>query len=208
MPTLLHLDSSPTGDRSVSRALTAEFTRNWKAANPGGTVITRDLTTTPLIPVTGQMIGAVYTPKDARTEEQKAALALSDTLIAELFAADEYAIGVPMHNFGISGSFKLWIDQIVRAGVTFSAGADGVKGLLAGKKAHFFVAAGFDYGPGTPMASFNNVEPYLKTVFGFLGITDITFLNAYNASTLSQGADRAEFLAPQIQAIQASFANA
>jgi FMN-dependent NADH-azoreductase len=208
MPALLHLDSSPTGDRSVSRALTAEFVKHWQAANPSGTVVSRDLTTTPLKPIDGQQIGAVYTPADSRTPEQKAALALSDTLTGELLAADEYVIGVPMHNFGISGSLKLWIDQIVRSGVTFSVGADGAKGLLAGKKVSFAVAAGFDYGPGAAMASFNHVEPYLRSVFGFLGITDITFYNAFNTSTLHQGADRAELLAPQIEAIRSQFANA
>jgi FMN-dependent NADH-azoreductase len=208
MPTLLHLDSSPTGDRSVSRALTAEFVKHWQAANPAGTVVSRDLTTTPLKPIDGQTIGAIYTPADSRAPEQKAALALSDTLTGELLAADEYVIGVPMHNFGISGSLKLWIDQIVRSGVTFASGADGVKGLLTGKKVTFVVAAGFDYGPGTPLASFNNVEPYLRTLFGFIGVTDVTFVNAYNAMTLNHGADRAAFLAPHIETIRTQLATA
>jgi FMN-dependent NADH-azoreductase len=208
MPTLLHLDSSPTGDHSVSRALTAEFVTSWKAANPGATVVERDLTATPLKPLDGLTIGAFFTPADSRSAEQKAALTLSETLTGELLSADEYVIGVPMHNFGIAGSLKLWIDQIVRSGVTFAVTDTGAKGLLAGKKVSFVVAAGFDYGPSTPMASFNQVEPYLRTVFGFLGITDITFYNAYNASTLNHGADRDAFLAPQIEAIRTQFANA
>jgi FMN-dependent NADH-azoreductase len=208
MPALLHLDSSPTGDRSVSRALTAEFVKNWQAANTAGTVVSRDLTTTPLKPIDGLTIGAVYTPADSRSAEQKTALELSDTLTGELLAADEYVIGLPMHNFSISGSLKLWIDQIVRSGVTFASGADGVKGLLAGKKVTFVVAAGFDYGPGTAMESFNYVEPYLRSLFGFLGITDVTFINAYNAMTLNHGADRTAFLAPHIEVIRTNFAKA
>jgi FMN-dependent NADH-azoreductase len=208
MPTLLHLDSSPAGDRSVSRALTAEFVKNWKAANPDGTVVTRDLTTTPLTPLDGAWIGAAFTPEDKRSGEQKAALALSDTLVGELFSADEYVFGVPMHNFSIPGTFKLWIDQIARAGVTFSYVDGTPKGMLGGKKATFLIATGGQYGPGTAAESLNFTEPYLRGLFGFLGITEISFQTAGGAAALNYGADRAEFLAPQLQAIQAQFAKA
>jgi FMN-dependent NADH-azoreductase len=202
MPTLLHLDSSPTGDHSVSRALTAEFVKNWKAANPGGTVITRDLTTTSLKPVDGQWIGAAYTPADSRTAEQKAVLALSDTLTGELFTADEFVFGVPMHNFSVPSTFKLWIDQIARVGKTFSY-ADGTpKGLIIGKKATFIVATGGIYDAQTQMASFNFVEPYLRSLFGFLGLTDMTFLTAGGTMSLNHGQDRDTFLAPHLQAVQ------
>jgi FMN-dependent NADH-azoreductase len=208
MSTLLHIDSSPAGDRSVSRALTAEFVKNWKAANPGGTVIDRDLTHTPLVPLTGEWIGAAYTPKDKRTAEQNAALALSDTLVSELLSADEYVFGVPMYNFAVPGAFKLWIDQIARAGVTFAYVDGAPKGLLTGKKATFLIASGGEYGPGSPAVSYNFVEPYLRTVFGFLGVTDATFQTAGGAAALNYGADRAAFLAPQFEAIQAKFATA
>ncbi|QMV18715.1 FMN-dependent NADH-azoreductase [Granulicella sp. 5B5] len=208
MSTLLHLDSSPTGDHSVSRALTAEFVKHWQAANPGSTVITRDLTTTPLAPVDGQWIGAAYTPADSRTAEQKAALALSDTLTGELFAADEFVFGIPMYNFGVPGAFKLWIDQIARVGVTFAYVDGKPQGLLNGKKAHFFIATGGDYSAASPFAAYNFVEPYLRATFGFLGVVDTTFQSAYGAAALNYGADRAEFLAPQLKAIHAAFANA
>lgn len=208
MPTLLHLDSSPTGDRSVSRALTAEFVKNWKAANPGGTVVTRDLTTTPLTPVDGQWIGAAYTPADSRTAEQKTTLALSDELTGELLSADEYVLGVPMWNFGVPGAFKLWIDQIARVGVTFAYVDGKPQGLLHGKKAHFFIATGGDYSGTSPFAAYNFVEPYLRAAFGFLGVADATFKTAGGAAALNYGADRAEFLAPHLQAIQAEFAAA
>ena len=207
MPTLLHLDSSPTGDHSVSRALSAEFVKHWQAANPGSTVITRDLTTTALTPIDGAWIGAAFTPADSRTADQKAILALSDTLVSELLSADEYAFGIPMYNFGVPGAFKLWIDQIARVGVTFSYVDGKPQGLLNGKKAHFFIATGGDYS-SSPMAAYNFVEPYLRSVFGFLGVTDATFQTAGGAAALNYGADRATFLAPQLQAIQASFANA
>jgi FMN-dependent NADH-azoreductase len=208
MPTLLHLDSSPAGDRSVSRALTAEFVKNWQAANPGGTVITRDLTTTPLTALNGEWIGAAFTPADKRSDEQKAALALSDTLTGELFSADEYVFGIPMHHFSVPGTFKLWIDQIARAGVTFAYVDGKPQGLLKGKKAHFLIATGGEYGPGTAAESFNFTEPYLRTLFFFLGVTDTSFQTAGGAAALNYGADRAEFLAPQLKAIQSKFATA
>jgi len=206
MPTLLHLDSSPAGDHSVSRALTAEFVKNWQAANPGGTVVTRDLTKTPLKPVTGLWIGAAYTPEDKRTAEQKAELALSDTLVEELLSADEYVFGVPMYNFGVPGSFKLWIDSIARVGVTFAYVDGAPKGLLTGKKATFLIATGGEYGPGSPAVSYNFVEPYLRTAFGFLGVVDTSFQTAGGAAALNYGADRAAFLEPQFEAIRAKFA--
>jgi FMN-dependent NADH-azoreductase len=206
MPTLLHLDSSPAGDNSVSRALTAEFVKNWQAANPEGTVVTRDLTTTPLKPVTGLWIGAAYTPEDKRSAEQKAELALSDTLVEELLSADEYVIGTPMYNFGVPGAMKLWIDQIARVGITFAYVDGAPKGLLTGKKASFLVATGGEYGPGSPAVSYNFVEPYLRTVFGFLGVIDTNFQTAGGAAALNYGADRAAFLAPQFEAIRAKFA--
>jgi FMN-dependent NADH-azoreductase len=205
MPTLLHLDSSPAGDRSVSRALTAEFVKHWKATHPGGTVITRDLSTTALKPLDGNWIGAAFTPADKRSTDQNAALTLSDELLSELASADEYLFGVPMHNFSVPGVFKLYIDQIARVGKTFAYVDGKPQGLLIGKKANFLIATGGDYGPGAAAQSYNFVEPYLKALFGFLGVTDTYFQTAGGAAALNHGADRGEFLAPQFQTIQAQF---
>jgi FMN-dependent NADH-azoreductase len=116
MSTLLVVNSSPFHETSVSRHLSEEFVQNWKQANPNGKVITRDLTSSDLKTIDGAWVGAAYTPKDARTAEQKKALEVSDTLLGELRAADEYVFGVPMHNFGIPSVLKLWIDQVARVG--------------------------------------------------------------------------------------------
>src|SRR5579859_6243216 len=97
--TLLDLNSSPLGQASVSRQLTGEFVQNWKLANPDGTVIHRDLTTTAISAIDGAWIAAAYTPEADLTAAQRSLLSLSDTLIGELHAADEYVFGVPMHNF-------------------------------------------------------------------------------------------------------------
>lgn len=202
MATLLHVDSSPLYGRSVSRELTTTFVSEWRSAHLDGTVLHRDLNATAIPPITAEWVGAVYTPEDASTPEQKQQLSLSDSLLAELEQAQEYVFGVPMHNFSVPSALKLWIDQICRVGRTFSY-ADGTpKGLLTGKKATFIIATGGIYDPETQMASFNFVEPYLRSVFGFLGVTDATFLTTGGTRVLNQGHDRHEFLAPYLEAVQ------
>src|ERR1700722_5869373 len=142
MSTLLHIDSSPLGEASISRNLSNEFVRRWKQAHPDGEVITRDLTATQFPGIDAQWIGAVYTPSDSRTPVQRELLALSDTLISELERADEWVLGVPMHNFSVPTVFKLWLDQVVRAGKTFSY-INGVPvGLLKNKKTLFTLSSG------------------------------------------------------------------
>ena len=203
MSMLLHIDSSPLYGRSVSRQLTGAFVTQWKSSHPNGTVVDRDLNATPIPPVTAEWVGAGYTPEEARGPQQKELLALSDTLLAELDQADEYVFGVPMHNFGVPSVLKLWIDQIARVGKTFSYADGGApKGLLTGKKATFIIATGGIYDPQTQMASFNFVEPYLRSVFGFLGVRDVTFLTAGGTAALNHGQDRDAFLAPHLQTVQ------
>src|ERR1700744_3416783 len=202
MSTLLHIDSSPLYGRSVSRQLTDAFVTQWKSSHPDGIVVDRDLNATSIPPVAAEWVGAAYTPEEARTPQQKELLTLSDTLLAELEQADEYVFGVPMHNFGVPSVLKLWIDQIARVGRAFSY-ADGTpKGLVTGKKATFIIATGGIYDAQTQMASFNFVEPYLRSVFAFLGVTDATFLTTGGTAALNYGQDRDAFLAPHLQAVQ------
>ncbi len=202
MPKLLHIDSSPLYGRSVSRELTGAFVTQWKSSHPDGTVVDRDLNATPIPPINAEWVGAVYAPEEARTPEQRELLSLSDSLLAELEQADEYVIGLPMHNFSVPSVLKLWIDQITRVGRTFSY-ADGTpKGLIIGKKATFILATGGIYDAQTQMASFNFVEPYLRSLFGFLGLTDTTFLTAGGTMALNHGQDRDAFLAPHLLAVQ------
>ena len=203
MSTLLHIDSSPLYGRSVSRKLTSAFVTAWKSSRPDGTVTSRDLNAIAIPPITAEWVGGAYTPEEARTPQQKQLLALSDTLIAELQHADEYVFGIPMHNFSVPSVLKLWIDQIARAGKTFSYAEGTPKGLIIGKKATFITATGGIYDAQTQMASFNFVEPYLRSVFGFLGVTDTTFLTAGGTAALNYGQDRDAFLAPHLQAVQA-----
>src|ERR1700685_612275 len=203
MPMLLHIDSSPLYGPSVSRQLTGAFVAQWRPSHRDGTVVYRDLNATPIPPINAEWVRAVYTPEAARTPQQKESLSLSDSLIAELERADEYVVGVPMHNFGVPSVLKLWIDQISRVGKTFSYENGTPKGLLVGKKATFIIATGGVYDAQTQMASFNFVEPYLRSVFGFLGVTDATFITAGGTGALNQGQNRGAFLAPHLHAVQA-----
>ena len=203
MAILLKIDSSPMGENSISRKLTAEFAATWRKVHPGSTVISRDLTKTELHIVNGAWIGAAHTPADSHSPEQREALAVSDTLIAELQNADEYVVGVPMHNFSVPSTLKLWIDQVARAGKTFSYGANGPKGLLTGKKATFLIASGGVYQQGTAMESLNFVGPYLRAVFGFLGVTDVKIIAAEGTAQLMGGqVDPQTFLAPSLEKVQ------
>jgi FMN-dependent NADH-azoreductase len=203
MATLLHLDSSPLAS-SVSRELTHEFVTNWKIAHPTGRVVVRDLAAKPPKPLDQAWIHAAYTPEEARQPEQKATLGYSDECINELEQADEYVFGVAMHNFSIPSVFKLWIDQIVRAGRTFSyGGAKGPEGLLSGKKATIVVATGGVYQAGSPTESFNFIDPYLRTIFGFLGVKDVTFVTAGGTAQLNSGTvDRGLFLQPHLEQVR------
>jgi FMN-dependent NADH-azoreductase len=202
MPKLLHIDSSPLYGRSVSRQLAGAFVTQWKSSHPDGTVVYRDLNATQIPPINAAWVEAVYTPEAARTPQQKQLLSLSDSLLVELEQADEYVFGVPMHNFGVPSGLKLWIDQIARVEKTFSYADGKPKGLIIGKKATFIIATGGIYDAQTQMASFNFVEPYLRSLFGFLGLTDVTFLTAGGTMALNHGQDRDAFLAPHLQAVQ------
>jgi FMN-dependent NADH-azoreductase len=202
MPTLLQIDSSPL-ESSISRELTATYVEAWKAANHTGTVTSRNLSAEPAKPIDQAWIGAAYTPEENQTPEQKALLANSEQLIAELQAADEIVIGAAMHNFGVPSVLKLWIDQVARRGKTFAYGANGPEGLLKGKKATILISTGGVYVDGSPAAAMNFVEPYLRAVLGFLGIIDVTVVTASGAAQVMTGAvERGVFIQPLVEKVK------
>ncbi len=206
MPHLLHIDASPL-DNSVTRELGREYLATWKSAHPDGTVTYRDLALETPSPVRQPWVYANFTPEDKRTPDQQAALGESDRLLDEVFAADEIVIGAPMHNFGIPASLKLWIDQVVRTGRTFRYGANGPEGLLKGKTATLLVASGGDYGANSPAAGYNFVEPYLRSVLGFLGVPVVRVYTVANVAKVMAGAvDRGTLLEPTLAQIRAHVA--
>lgn len=157
-----------------SSALADDFVQALVAGNAGATVTVRNLTTNPHPVLDEAALGALFTPADARSAEQAARVALDDALIAEVQAADVLVLGVPMYNFAVPAQLKNWIDAIARARVTFEYTANGPVGLLKGKKVYVVLTRG---GVHRDQPSDTQV-PYLRTVLGFLGMTDVEFVYA------------------------------
>ena len=163
--TLLRIDASARRTGSVTRDLTDQIV----AKLAPETVLTRDLADTPLPQIDEDWVGANFTPADDRSEGQKARLAQSDALVADLQAADTIVIGLPIYNFGVPAALKAWVDLVARAGLTFRYTADGPQGLLEGKRAILAVASG-----GTEAGSeIDFALRYMKHVLGFIGITEV-----------------------------------
>ena len=170
MTHLLRLDASARRSGSVSRDLTDRIVARFGA---DVTSTTRDLATG--VPqIDEAWLGANFTPAEDRSPDQRAALAISDELIAELKAADILVIGLPIYNFAVPAALKAWIDQVARAGLTFRYTEDGPRGLLEGKRAIVAVASG-----GTePGSSVDFATGYVRHMLGFIGITDVEFVAA------------------------------
>jgi FMN-dependent NADH-azoreductase len=172
MNKLLKITSSTRGADSYSNQLADAFETKWKNQNSKGEVMVRDLTQTTLPHVTQAFIEAMYTPLESRDERVHEILALSDELISELREVDTIVLALPMYNFGVPSVVKAYIDQISRVGETFSMDENGFTGLLTGKKLVICSAYGADF---IEMRSMDFVEPYLKSLFRFLGFTDISY---------------------------------
>jgi FMN-dependent NADH-azoreductase len=167
--TILHIDASARTENSISRDLSAQIVTRFADAR----IVRRDLAH-PLPLITADWIAANFTPASDRDDPQRNTLALSDTLVGELVAADVIVIGLPIYNFSIPAALKAWIDLIARAGLTFEYTAQGPKGLLHGKRVIIAVASG-----GTKMGSdIDFATGYLRHVLGFVGITQIDFVAA------------------------------
>jgi len=177
MSTLLALSSSPNLSTSVSKQLVSAYVEEMKKNNSDLEVIERDLGKDPLPHLEEAVIHTFYTPEDQLSAEQQSLVALSNTLVEELKKADQIVIGSPMHNFGITSHLKAYLDHVARAGKTFTYSEEGPKGLLGGKKVDVIVTRGGVYSSG-PASVMDQQEPYLRTFFSFLGITDVNFLYA------------------------------
>lgn len=178
MNKLLQLDSSGGGSASVTRTLTAYLARKWNEANPGGEIIYRDLAESNLQFVNAELVGAFYTPDEKLTQEQTLMLAQSNLLLSELIDVDTFVMGIPMYNFSIPAVLKAYIDLVVRGGKTFSYEGGSPRGLLTGKKLFVITASGGDYSQ-YPAKNMDFVEPYVRSIMNFIGITDITFIKAH-----------------------------
>jgi len=171
---ILQVNSSARTEGSHSTTLASALVERIRADNPGAAVTVRDLARTPHLPLDESALQALFTPADKRTPEQAARVAQDDILISEVQAADVVVLGVPMYNFGVPGQLKNWIDAISRAQVTFRYTANGPEGLLKDKKVYVALTRGGVY-RNTPS---DTQVPYLRTIFTFLGMTDVRFVYA------------------------------
>ena len=170
---VLRIDSSAQTETAQSRRLSNRIIDGLRARRKSPKVTVRDLDE-PLPQLDRAWISANTTPKDDRNDDQRKTLALSDTLIAEIEAADTLIIGVALYNFSIPASLKLWIDLVCRARKTFAYSEDGPEGLMTGKKAIVCFASG-----GTPFGSeIDFASGYIRHILGFIGIADVTFIAA------------------------------
>ena len=191
MKTLLQIQSSIFSNGGQSSQLAERFIAAWRASNPGGKVIVRDLATEPVPHLDAARFGAFIAKPEERTAEQQAVVDYSDALIGELKRADVVALGLPMYNFGLPSTLKAYFDHIGRAGVTFKYTEKGPVGLLTGKKVYVFAARGGLYA-GTP----NDTQtPFIRTFLSFIGMDDIEFVYAeglaISEASKQQGLDRA-----------------
>ncbi len=191
---LLRIDASARRDSSHSRALGDAFESAWRQRHADRSVVRRDLAAHPLGHISEVTIAGFYTPKEALDDELREATALSDTLIGEVVGADTILIATPMYNFSIPSALKAWIDQIVRINKTFSYDGKGFTGLVKAKRVvvvSAFGAAGY----GDALASADFVTPYLKFLFNFLGVADVSVITAEattaDAATVARNIDAA-----------------
>ncbi|CAM3354398.1 FMN-dependent NADH-azoreductase [Thalassospira profundimaris] len=174
MTKVLHVSASVNGENSNSRQIALKLIDRIKAADSSATVIERDTNEALVSAITGETVGAFYTPAEDRSDSQKEIIAASDKMVAEILDADVLVIGAPMYNFSIPSTLKAWVDLIARVGVTFKYTENGAVGLVEGKKAYIVAATG-----GVPVNSpVDFATPYLKQVLAFIGITDVEIVEA------------------------------
>lgn len=174
---LLHVDSSILGQASVSRQLSDAIVNAEKAAHPHMEVIRLDLAARPVGHLTGHHLAAA---QGAAPEIPALAddIAAGNDALEAFLAADIVVVGAPMYNFSIPSQLKAWIDRLAVAGRTFRYTDKGPQGLAADKRVIIASSRGGLYGADTVMAALDHQETYLRSIFNFFGITDITFIRA------------------------------
>ena len=173
---LLHIDSSVLGPHSVSRQVSAAIVDRLTQATPSLDLVYRDLTQTPLAHLSGSHLAAAQgAPAPAELAPD---LAASTAVLNEFLDADIVVLGAPMYNFTLPSQLKAWIDRVLVAGKTFKYDANGPQGLAGSKRVIVAISSGGYYGAGSPAASLEHLESYLRGVFAFMGIQNPEFIIA------------------------------
>lgn len=173
MKKILHIISSPRGEASFSIKLGNAIVEKLKEKYPDSTVKESNLVAMQFPHLEEAHLTSFFTPPENRTEGNLEAVKHSDEAIKELMDADVIVLGAPMYNFTIHSSLKAWLDHVVRAGITFRYDANGAEGLVKNKKVYIAETSGGVYSEG-PMQSYDFAAPYLKTILGHIGMTDVT----------------------------------
>ncbi len=173
---LLHIDTAITGENSVTRQVTAAIVEAAHRANPALKVSYRDLDAEPVPHLDSSSVGKLRGGATAAANDPD--VALNSALIEEFLAADIVVIGAPMYNFSVPSQLKAWIDRVAVPGKTFSYTESGPQGLAAGKKVFVASARGGIYSSEGPAVTADFQEPFLRQVFAFFGIDDVTFIRA------------------------------
>ena len=173
MKKILSIQSSPRGAASQTIQLANIVLDKLRAAHPDAVVETVDLVNLHYPHLEESHLASFFTPVEKHSERERVAIRHSNESIRAIQEADILVIGAPMYNFSIPSALKAWIDHIVRSGVTFRVSEAGPEGLIKGKKVYLVISSGAIYSDG-PMKAMDFVEPYLRTVLGFIGLTDMT----------------------------------
>lgn len=174
---LLHIDTSILGQNSVSRQLSASLVEHLRAAHPDSELIYHDLGAEPLEHLSEAHLAAAR-GQQPDSPALRRDLERGHRVLEELCSADIIVIGAPMYNFSVSSQLKAWIDRICVPGTTFRYTPDGPQGLLGSKRVFVASSRGGVYSSDSAAAALDHQETYLREVFGFLGITDVTFVRA------------------------------
>jgi FMN-dependent NADH-azoreductase len=177
MSSILLVTSSPRAGASISTRTATKLAERLAASRPGTKITRRDLVTAPLPHIDGDFLGGLFSPGGERSAVQQTLVDASDQAVEELLAADTVVIGAGMINFSIPSALKSWFDYVARAGKTFRYSETGPEGLVKGKRVYVILASKGIYTNGGPAASMDHARPYLKTMLGFLGMTDVEFID-------------------------------
>jgi FMN-dependent NADH-azoreductase len=176
---LLHIDSSPLGGNSVSRQLTNRIVAQWRTNHPGTAVEYLDLAADAPSHLSIDSLGFRAGPNaQGLSEVQRRENEISEKLVSQFMAADVIVVGAPMYNFSVPSQLKAWIDRVAQAGRTFTYTDTGPQGLAGGKTVIVASSRGGVYSTNPALAGLDHQESYLKTVFGFFGVTDVQFVRA------------------------------
>lgn len=184
---ILHIDSSILEDQSVTRKLSAAIVAKLTALEPAASVVYRDLNLAPLPALSTANAPSLNIAAPAETEDARAFL----TAVTQVLDADIIVIGAPMYNFSVPASLKAWLDAVAAPGKTFSYATGVPQGLLNEKRVIIASSRGGIYAPESPMAPLDHHESYLRSFFGFLGVTRLEIVRAEGLKIGAEQAERA-----------------